>query len=71
MIEYMDFVKEGIDQRLDSRCGEYRHWEVTIKEKGNPTPITTEMHGVYDENDVVRHFGLKNDDVEWYKLREL
>ena len=50
---------------------EYRHWGVTIKEKGKTTPLETEMHGCYDEKDVVDFFGLKNDDVEWYKLKEL
>ena len=49
----------------------YRHWRVTIKETYMIEPLTTELHGNYDENDVVKHYGLKQKDVEWYKLEEL
>ena len=34
-------------------------------------PITTELHGNYDEKDVVEFYGLKQDDVEWYKMEEV
>lgn len=50
---------------------EYRHWQVIIKEVSNPKPVTTEVHGNYDENGVVKFLGLKNEDIEWYKLKEL
>ena len=50
---------------------EYRHWQVVIKEVFNPKTITTEVHGNYDENGVVKFLGLKNEDIEWYKLKEL
>lgn len=50
---------------------EYRHWKVTIKEKAMGYPITSELHGVYDEKDVKDHYGLDEDDVEWYKIEEI
>ena len=50
---------------------EYNHWRVTIKEKAMKHPITAELHGNYDENDVVDFYGLKQDDVEWYKMEEI
>ena len=50
---------------------EYNHWRVTIKEKAMKHPITTELHGNYDEKDVVEFYGLKQDDVEWYKMEEI
>lgn len=49
----------------------FRHWKVTIKEKAMKHPITSELHGVYDEKDVVEHYGLKGGDVEWYKMEEV
>lgn len=48
-----------------------RHWKVIIKEVGNPHPIETEMIGDYDEYDVVKHYGLRNPDVQWYKMQEI
>ena len=52
-------------------ANEYRHWQAIIKEVFNPQPITTEVHGNYDEKGVVNFLGLKNEDIEWYKLKEL
>jgi hypothetical protein len=49
----------------------YNHWRVTIKEKAMKHPITTELHGNYDEKDVVDFYGLKQPDVEWYKMENL
>ena len=49
----------------------YRHWRVTIKERFMINPLTTELHGNYDEQDVVEFYGLKQPDVEWYKMEEL
>ena len=48
-----------------------RHWKVIIKEVGNPHPIETEMIGDYDEDDVVKHYGLRNPDIQWYKMQEI
>lgn len=51
--------------------GKYNHWRVTIKEKAMKYPITTELHGNYDEKDVVEFYGLEEPDVEWYTIEEL
>jgi len=48
-----------------------RHWICEIKEKGNEQILVPELFGDYDENDCVKFLGLKNPDVEWYKLREV
>lgn len=50
---------------------EYRYWKVTIKEVGNDTPLVTNYYGYADEKKLVEFFGLKEPDVEWYKLEEL
>ena len=50
---------------------EYRKWKVTIKEKGLEHPIVSHMYGYYDEADVVKHYGLNQDDVEWYKMEDI
>lgn len=49
----------------------YRKWKVTIKEVGRELPIHTEMHGLYDLDDVREHFGLTEPDVEWYNIEEI
>lgn len=33
--------------------------------------IVFKWHGVYDEKDVKDHYGLDEDDVEWYKIEEI
>lgn len=50
-----------------------RHWKCTIKEKGNDKLLVPEYIGddYFDENACVRFWGLKNPDVEWYKLEEI
>ena len=48
-----------------------RHWVCEIKEVGNPQTVKPELFGDYDEKDCVRWWGLKNPDVEWYKLMEV
>ena len=49
----------------------YRKWKVTIKEVARELPIHTEMHGPYDLDDVREHFGLEENDVEWYNIEEI
>lgn len=45
-----------------------KHWKVTIKEVGNEKPIVTTYHGTIDLQGVVDFYGLKESDVEWYKI---
>lgn len=48
----------------------YRNWKVTIKEVGGDV-LTPELHGPYDLEDVKKHFGLEEPDVEWYSIEEI
>lgn len=48
-----------------------KHWRVTIKEVGNAKPITTELINDMDEKRIVAFLGLKDDNVEWYRLEEV
>ena len=48
-----------------------RHWKCTIKEVNNPHLLKPELTGDYDEEGCVKFWGLKNSDVEWYKLEEI
>lgn len=48
-----------------------RHWVCEIKEVGNDHTVKPELFGDFDENYCVRWWGLKNPDVEWYKLQEV
>ena len=33
--------------------------------------ITSELHGPYNREDVIKHYGLDEPDVEWYKIEEI
>ena len=48
-----------------------RKWRVTFKERALKEPIVSHMFGYYDEADIVKHYGLNQPDIEWYKLEEL
>ena len=50
-----------------------RHWICEIKEVGKPNTLKPEYIGddYFDENECVKFLGLKNPDVEWYKLEEV
>ena len=48
-------------------------WIVTIKEKGNPNPITTSYTGERDHayyEYVKKFFGCDQPDVEWFLVEE-
>lgn len=45
-------------------------WIVTIKEKGNPNPITTSYTGECNYEFVKKFFGCDQPDVEWYLIEE-
>ena len=42
-----------------------------MKEKGMAHPIVSHMYGYYDEADIVKHYGLNQPDIEWYKMEEI
>lgn len=48
-----------------------RHWRVEVKEKGRKITVKSELIGDFDEAYCVRWWGLKNQNVEWYKLEEV
>lgn len=50
-----------------------RKWRCTIKEVGNDHPLVSEYWGddYVDESFCVKWWGLKNPDVEWYRLEEI
>lgn len=52
-------------------------WQATIKERGNdhvltPTYCVPEdgMHDYINEEYLIEFWGLKNPDIEWYKLEK-
>ena len=50
-----------------------RIWRCTIKEKGNDHLLTPELWGddYTNEETCVKHWGLNEPDIEWYKLEEI
>lgn len=48
-----------------------RHWKVVIKEVCNSVLLTPELVGDYELEDVRKHFGLDERDVEWYTITEI
>lgn len=50
---------------------DYKYWQVTIKEVGNETPLVTKYYGTIDRKGIIDFYGLKEPDVEWYKIQEL
>lgn len=48
-----------------------RHWKVVIKEVGNSVLLTPELVGDYELEDVRKHFGLDEQDVEWFTITEV
>lgn len=46
----------------------YKHWKITIWEHGRKEPLVTEYMGDVTEHDLIRHYGLKNPDVNRYKI---
>lgn len=49
---------------------EYKRWKVTLKEVGNDTILTPEVWGYCTEEDVIEKLGLRNQDVEWYRIED-
>lgn len=44
------------------------HWIGNIKEIGNPHVLTPEMTGDYELEDVRKHWGLEEPDIEWFNV---
>ena len=48
-----------------------KHWQLTVKEKGNDSLLHPSYIGNVDEEYLVKFFGLDKPDVEWYKIEEV
>lgn len=48
-----------------------KHWKVTIKEVGHPTPIVSEHYGDLTYSEVKEFYGCEEPDVEWYNIEEI
>lgn len=50
---------------------EIKTFEVVVKEKMNDHPIKTSYTGVCTEDDIINFFGLRENDVEWFNIKEV
>lgn len=48
-----------------------KHWQVTVKEVGMPRPVVSSFLGNKSREEIIQFYGLKNSDVEWYKVELL
>lgn len=48
-----------------------KHWKVTFKVEGIEMPVITKLINDMDEKRIVALLGLKDDNVEWYRLEEV
>ena len=57
----------------EKKVKKMRHWKCEIKEVGSPHTVKPELWGdeTMDEKYCIKFWGLKNPDVEWYKLEEV
>ena len=48
-----------------------RHFKIITKEVGRDNPIETEYIGDVDRTYLIKFFGLRERDVEWFRIEEL
>lgn len=48
-----------------------RTFEVIVKEKMIDNPIKTSYVGKCAEEDVIKFFGLRENDIEWFTINEI
>lgn len=50
-----------------------KKYEATIKEKGNPSLLHPTYWGddYVNEDFLIKFWGLEDEDVEWYEIREI
>ena len=48
-----------------------RHFKIITKEVGRTHPIETEYVGDVDRTYLIKFFGLRERDVEWFRIEEL
>ena len=49
----------------------YKRWKMTWKEVGDDIIYTYNVWGFLTKEDVIKYFGLDEEDVEWYKIEYL
>ena len=65
LLEQIWSLEDQAQQDCSGRCT----YEVTVKEVGHDHPITTSYTGDVTREFIIDFFGLKQPDVEWYKIR--
>ena len=50
---------------------EIKTFEVVVKEKLNDHPIKTSYTGICEKEDVIKFYGLREPDVEWFTIKEI
>lgn len=48
-----------------------KHYRITTKEVGRESPVITDFHGDVDRDYLIGFFGLKEDDVEWFRIEDV
>ena len=48
-----------------------RHFKIITKEVGRDNPIETEFIGDVDRAYLIKFFGLRERDVEWFRIEEV
>lgn len=48
-----------------------RHFKIITKEVGREHPIETEFTGDVDRAYLIKFFGLREADVEWFRIEEV
>ena len=48
-----------------------RHFKIITKEVGRDNPIETEFVGDVDRAYLIKFFGLREPDVEWFRIEEV
>ena len=48
-----------------------RHFKIITKEVGRDNPIETEYIGDVDRSYLIKFFGLREPDVEWFRIEEI
>lgn len=47
-----------------------RHFKITVKERSTGHIVTPEFIGYKTREQVIEFFGLREPDIEWYKIEE-
>lgn len=48
-----------------------KHFKIITKEVGRDNPIETEFVGDVDRAYLIKFFGLREPDVEWFRIEEI